>query len=1052
MAGGLYLPAVSNTPGAASGTDITAPGVWASLWAQSGQNNVQSVGMASADALNSVATPSSAQQLQVSARWAVARILYGTDRLGAGVYNVGLLGGRMIFWLVWGYGPWDGLVDFTMGDLPLPSGVVATHYDGSQTTYDPTLAALYNANDAQRAAMVYPNLVYTVVSMLPSDSAGLPQFAAVWRGRKVFDPRENRLTYSNTLSNAAWSSWLGALVQGATAPDGTPTAWTLTDNTASSYQGISRSMAIAADGASYTVSFSLAKTSGGTSPTFAINLALMGGTAVSGFLRLDTDTGTALWYTGWTIISENAGFWRCTRTLTNNGTNTLLSVGIYPATAAHGSSADTVTATGSAVVANFQLNFGASGLPYTPTTAAAVVPVTAWSDNPALATADYRHSTVYGMGRSINWASVIPCANYNDQAMANGERRRTINLTLDQKKYVDEWSEALRTYAGCWIIDNGNESIFIADAPASPVMDFDHDAGDIETLAPLTFAPPEQVPTIVQVVGTDTSAVPWKEQVATAAVDGVEAGAVPRRLSRVSLPGYHSLSQLQREANDRLNKAQANITTTLTAFDRAAVVQAGDVIRVKYDAAGLAYKEFRSLSPSGANGSYKLALREYRSACYSDEVVAPTSTPGVGVPKPSAPPAGTGLALAEEVYEMQTGLVASRIAAVWDAANFVFATGYRVECLAAGVVLQSATVTDPNWRSGPVQENVAYTVRVAILTAYGMGDFTAGAITAQGTNLLPGNVASIKAFEAGGSVYMAWPRLLEIGVVKYWLRYWPVGGNWETGTDIDIIPVGVWVIGIKAVDSVIKPGQTMGQTSVVATTTNVTVTSDAASFLVDSYDQTAPTLTNMTAFHLAPWDTHTYYVTDDGVPFDTKFPNPIDSYTNPLDTYHNAVASTWLGEGEDFGELLGGQWTGTADVADLSGSHVSSIGFSTNGSSYSYLAGLSQKQNARFARLKHEATGAATMLVTAPSQKIRIDAVPRTEVVWGTTSATGPVTVTLTNAYVACKRLVVTALGAGAGYCKADAISPGSPTTFQVNGMDGSSRVAIPFMAEWEGV
>ncbi|MEG1971119.1 MAG: hypothetical protein RR101_13495, partial [Burkholderiaceae bacterium] len=49
---------------------------------------------------------------------------------------------------------------------------------------------------------------------------------------------------------------------------------------------------------------------------------------------------------------------------------------------------------------------------------------TAWSDNPALALADFEANPAYGCGQTVDWTSVATAANACDEALAGGERRR----------------------------------------------------------------------------------------------------------------------------------------------------------------------------------------------------------------------------------------------------------------------------------------------------------------------------------------------------------------------------------------------------------------------------------------------------------------------------------------------------------------------------------------------------------------------------------------------------------------------------------------------------
>ena len=75
------------------------------------------------------------------------------------------------------------------------------------------------------------------------------------------------------------------------------------------------------------------------------------------------------------------------------------------------------------------------------------------------------------------------------------------------------------------------------------------------------------------------------------------------------------------------------------------------------------------------------------------------------------------------------------------------------------------------------------------------------------------------------------------------------------------------------------------------------------------------------------FDGKRHWVSEDNVPWNTKYSANMDTYTDPLATYHSSMSSIWLGESEDFAMLLSGQWSGTADVAAISGSIASSIGF-----------------------------------------------------------------------------------------------------------------------------
>jgi hypothetical protein len=100
-----------------------------------------------------------------------------------------------------------------------------------------------------------------------------------------------------------------------------------------------------------------------------VNASVQGGTTVNNNLRLNTDTGVVVGGGGsWTVTDSMDGFWYCKGTIANNSTgNTVLFMGFYPATAAYGSGSDVVTAIGSAVVCNPQIEPGTQATTYIPT-------------------------------------------------------------------------------------------------------------------------------------------------------------------------------------------------------------------------------------------------------------------------------------------------------------------------------------------------------------------------------------------------------------------------------------------------------------------------------------------------------------------------------------------------------------------------------------------------------------------------------------------------------------------------------------------------------------
>jgi len=679
---------------------------------------------------------------------------------------------------------------------------------------------------------------------------------------------------------------------------------------------------------------------------------------------------------------------------------------------------------------------------------------TAWSDNPALCLADFIESSSYGLNRTTDSASVEDAADECD-AVVGAAARRSLNLVLENVATSRQHMEALRAYAGCWIVESGSDLKLVPDRPRAT----DHTvtaSGILAGSLQLSKRGLQEVPTVIDVRWTDTSVTPWIERSAVAYAAGVLSGTTPRRESQISLPGIHLYSQAYREAVERLNHfTLEDLEVEWIGFDSAAAIEPGHVVALTHPI-GLTSKTVRVTEVASISaGRYRIKAREYDPAAYTNVVVSEPTYADTSLPNPVSVPTVTGLVLTGEIFQNANGIWHSRIKAEWDAADYPFLRHYRVEVYLSGNLVHSAVTDGVLYRTPAVQDLVTYVVKVAAVSAVGsVGTSADENVYIDGKSIPPSDVPSVGVFEAGGRVYAQWEPATDMDIWRYEVRYGSTAGSWDTAILIDrvdalrlvtdLIPVGTWKIYVKALDSV-------GLYSSTAATQTFTVTSDAASFLVDTFDSDAPTLTNMEEYDI--FDGKRRWVSEDNVSWNTKYSSNMDTYTDPLATYHSSMTSEWLGEPEDFGLQLSGQWTGTAEVAALGGSVESLIGFSSDGSSWSYSSGLSHKETARFARLKHEALTTSTLKVTFPAQNIRVDAVPRDEVGTGTSSDLGPVTVTLENEYVAVKRLVATPEGSTARMAVVDNIVTGNPTTFDVYVFDAAgSMIASDFRWLFQGV
>lgn len=249
-----------------------------------------------------------------------------------------------------------------------------------------------------------------------------------------------------------------------------------------------------------------------------------------------------------------------------------------------------------------------------------------WSDNPALALADFCSNATYGAGTAVDWSTVPAAANACDALVgAPAEKRRVMGLALTSASPVEDVAESLRAYAGCFLLPGVNGVRLLPDQADTAVASYSHAAGEIAAIAALDFRDLGQVPTAVEVLYTDTRVIPWREATAIASVSG--AGTTrPWRLSQVRLPGIQRYSQAVREATERINKLLLqDLTTTLDVFDGGIKHDVGDIITVAHPV-GLSATPMRiaALSMPSA-GRWRFGLVRHDPAAYSDTVASPPS-------------------------------------------------------------------------------------------------------------------------------------------------------------------------------------------------------------------------------------------------------------------------------------------------------------------------------------------------------------------------------------------------------------------------------------------
>ncbi|MEW8027853.1 MAG: phage tail protein [Candidatus Thiodiazotropha sp.] len=685
-----------------------------------------------------------------------------------------------------------------------------------------------------------------------------------------------------------------------------------------------------------------------------------------------------------------------------------------------------------------------------------------YSDNPALVLADLEVSTLYGRGQSIDWSSVAAVADDCDELVQGLEQRRTVGLILKNQSNVDSWVDTLSTYAGCFVVPDGNTTKLVSNRPAAvswPLTDEDIAADDNgKPNLSIKLRGLGNAPTVVRVVYTETSTREHRDEPAFAYRPGVLDGSVEWRESVVRLPGITRYSQAKREAVERLNFLNlTDLEVRFVTHDEGLQIQVGDLITLT-SWRGLTNKQFlvTNVVPV-APGRWQVSATEYQPNVHSDSVETAPVFSDTDLLSPLEPPIPLGLAVVEEVYQVENGTFLSRLAITWDAAEYAYLDHYDVRVTDGPSPVYSVSVPDPECTTPAVQDGQFFTVAVRTVSSVGAAsDWAVVNITADGKYLIPSDVPSLSGFEVGGEVRLNWEPAIDVDIWRYEIRYGVPAVDWDNATLLDRVdalrlvsrdvPQGTWDFLIKAVDSV-------NQYSVNPARRQLEVTLDSGAYLVDSYEFNAPTLTNVREFALWRVDGIRRFVTEMGDTVASMFPNAMATYTNPLVTYHSSGASEFLTETWDIGTQVSGTWRADVDATAISGAVTVTMELSTDGVIWDSYANLSAKVTARFARIRVAAAGTDTMLVKLPGVSIRVDAVPREENGTGTSSAVSPTTISLANEYSAVQSISITPVGSSALSPTVDNIVVGNPTTFDVYIFDDTgAQVANDFIWRFGGV
>jgi len=655
-----------------------------------------------------------------------------------------------------------------------------------------------------------------------------------------------------------------------------------------------------------------------------------------------------------------------------------------------------------------------------------------FSRNPALCTAElFRRYT----DLTVDSTCLIEAMNANDEQVGNAPRRE-MSLILDRPQNLTQWIDAFRSYANAWCVPQGGVVRIVPDRPAESVYTFTDAPGE-SNIVDGTFkwwlTDAMNQPTVVCVETTDTTTNPYGKQYPTATSSGVLTGALDRRRKVLSMEGITTYAQGYREAVEQLNHSLLEpFNASWDAFDDALELNVGDVVTVSF---GVICQKMKMRLLAVVNkevGRYSLTARQYAAAVYSDSVASAPATIAPLLPDPSAPPAISGLTMAEVLYQKQSRKYGTRFEASWSRPEWPYAFDYVCELTCEGRVIDVATVHTEAYASPDVQEGKPYVLRVAVKTAILAGPYAVASAVGLGKQLPPGDVpAFTQTLEAGGKVFLTWQEAPDItvddksDVERYEIRRAPdvpgldirnvppdiADALWNDAVLVDQIdaltaridgePTGTWLYMIKAIDSV-------RNYSLHPLIARITVTLDVNAFLLDHYIYGYYTPTNMSLWRRLP-DRRRQWSTNMADPAGYGIADTFAEHAgNVVATYHSPGASSLLTEVWDVGYVIGGYWQIEAEVTAHEGRAETVLELSDDLATWARNEGGSAHATGRFARVRFETDGTMTV---ADAVKIVVNAVPREESHIIDVPAGGFATLTLDNRYAKATSIIPTVIG-----------------------------------------
>jgi len=416
-----------------------------------------------------------------------------------------------------------------------------------------------------------------------------------------------------------------------------------------------------------------------------------------------------------------------------------------------------------------------------------------YTTNPSLCLVDYIESPIYGQGKTVNAASIVTASDANDEIIpTTSDKRRELNLVIDRQAKTGTHIEVLRTYAGCFVINRGDEVKLVPNVATSSTRTLTN-TDIIDGTMKITKAGNNNLPTVMKIIYTDTTADPWKDGEAVVKARGVDIGTTPWRESTVQLQGITSHEQAYREGVERLNKLMINdLGVEFQSFDERLQDEVGDVITVSHYY-GLTSKKLRVLSVDPVSpGRWKIVAKEYNANTFSDDVETTADSPDTTIPLPGNPVAVTNVTPTEVVTEELNGAYTIRIKTTWTAADYPFVDDYYIKIYLSGAKVYESQIdsNETEHTSAPLTALGTYSVRMSTISNGQIADASDETVVVDGIAdaAYPEDPTDLVIDQKGTTVGVFVGIYTGTSVWKTAVKKEPKTANpdWDTATDVGI--------------------------------------------------------------------------------------------------------------------------------------------------------------------------------------------------------------------------------------------------------------------------